>query len=429
MDMPKLHIGIWELGDRRLTASKDETHNHILKYVHGNPLISQYNILPTSIKQSQDWEALLGWRQPSQLSQALSRPTLNHDILTTIFTQLIDSPSTSQRSFSSLFRAEPYHGNNSLDTLRTCILVSKAWYAAAIKLLSYTAVIELEHLGEELTKWKGWDSGPDATGAEDASSSTEDTERKPTGGTRRKEWVRRLVLVGGGMASIFSPNTSTYPLRNLWNVFPYVQHVEIFGLGWGTEGLLGFGQAGRGPFPSPTNTLPFSRIQSLQITAMSEHLLRGVTPGQNFLDGAKFWSCLPSLNRLSLRGMTYRISPNSLVIPGNPDPSLAVTSQNSLRHQKNGPCTPYKTPSYSLRELVLERCTLSLATLRWLVGSRSFATLAALEIESCTFWDDEDPEGIWSGDDEDPSTQSQEAFDDMLARLSLNLSVHISKKP
>jgi hypothetical protein len=83
--------------------------------------------------------------------------------------------------------------------------------------------------------------------------------------------------------------------------------------------------------------------------------------GKNFLDVQGLLIHLPNLQHLALRGFNYRLPPS---------PQLDI-------------------PTYQLDELLLEKCSLSLAAFRWLLNGSS-ATLAEVRLPNCSIWDDRD---------------------------------------
>ena len=396
----------------------------VLDYVHSIPAGAKR--APSTAQSS----TALGIPQlASRAPRASLSLSLNHDILAMIFTHIaqssLESPTfqNDKRITGSRFLSvcRPEGPNHSLTTLRACTFVSKAWYEAASKLLWYTATIQLEHLDEELSKWRGLgiEHGRETSNGEliddvPLHGADSQTSFKP-----QKKWVRRLVLMGGGMRSTFSSKNQNLLLWNLWHAFPCIQHIEIFGLGWGTEGLL------NGP---PRSMIPpsFKRIHSLEITATSEYLLRSKVPGQNFLETVDFLGYLPALRRLVLRGFTYRVPASSSVsqVVGASPLSTTTTNSQITSSQEDSPNHPKRVPPlYALDALVLDKCSLALVALQWTLGPHSYATLSVMEVDGCSFWEDEDVEGLWGIGHDEPDSQGEGAFEGMIGRLSVDLPV------
>jgi hypothetical protein len=255
---------------------------------------------------------------------------LNEDCLSEVFhhlaiQQLVDPPKFAKGGPES-FLSITSQTHQNLDLL-TCCLVSKWWYPLALRAYYYKLIIRVT----ERERWyEGVPLIADGKG---------------------RHWVKSMVLVGGG-----SGKTGESPVTNLWELFPNLVEVEVFGLGWSTGSLLcpeGLERVARmGVLAS---------IKRLEVTATSEYLLSDMPTGKNFLDIQGLLIHLPNLHRLVLRGFNYR---------------LPLSSQ-------------LDTPAYQIDELLLEKCSLSLAAFRWLLYGSS-ATLAELNLPSCSIWNDKD---------------------------------------
>jgi hypothetical protein len=291
-------------------------------------------------------------------------------------------------------------------------------------------VLNLKDFEEELGKWGSRIYGVFEDDAElDYKKPRDDmalggyTRDMPSGYAPQRKWVRRLVLIGGGTESATSSLGRT-PLQDLWDIFSCVQHVEIFGYGWGTDGLLAFAVD---PLPgvtaSPRRLPSFHHIRSLDVTATSEYLLRSKVPGQNFLEVAKFLLHLRALRSLTLRGFTYRVLTHISSTPSNSRqaPQIANTPSTSRRYDGESNNIP-RSPAYALEELVLNKCSLSLVALRWIVGYEAYATLSSMGVDGCSFWDEEDMSGMWNMDEEVVG-EPEAAFEAMAQRLSVDLPV------
>jgi hypothetical protein len=207
-------------------------------------------------------------------------------------------------------------------SLLSCCLVSRSWYNSARVALHHTLIIRIC----ERDIWY---------------------ERAPTlAQGQGRHWVKKLHIVGGG-------NTIMgLPITPIWQLFPNITDVSIFGLGWGTGGLLD----AIGPGLEGAERI-WKSIQKLEITATSfpPYTLKPAT--KEFLQVQSFLGRLPNLHTLILCGFDYR-SP--------------VDAQIEL-------------PEYELQSLELKQCNLSMEAFGWLIDS-SRHTLKELKLHDSVFW-------------------------------------------
>lgn len=175
-----------------------------------------------------------------------------------------------------------------------------------------------------------------------------------------KDWVRHLILVGGGTWGRQiqgMPGVPNYPLLGL---FPQIQELTIFAMGWGTAGIF---------TPYGLDNLAekgiLRNIRKLAVTATSEQLFKGPPMGQNWSEITQLLIRLPSLRSLHLRGFIYQIPFKD---KGNPD----------FRPP---------TPPFELKDLKVDDCSLSMESFDWLVSSSydSLTTLGKSDLYLCGF--------------------------------------------
>lgn len=256
--------------------------------------------------------------------------SLNDDCLSEVFhhlaiQQLVDPPKFAKGGPES-FLSIPSQIHQTLDLL-ACTLVSKSWYPLALRAYYYKLIIRVS----ECDRWyQGVPLIADGKG---------------------QHWVKSVVLVGGGLLK-----TGESPETNLWELFPNLVEVEVFGLGWATRSLLCPKELERAARMGVLGS-----IKTLEVTATSEYLLGDVPIGKNFRNIQGLLIHLPNLRHLVLRGFNYR---------------LPLSSE-------------LDTPAYQLDELLLEKCSMSLAAFKWLLDGSS-TTLREVKLPSCSIWNDRD---------------------------------------
>jgi hypothetical protein len=275
------------------------------------PLLSQHSSIPKECKST----------SPNALA--------NYDILSHILHQITQFPLDNPPRFlpiASFYQDISVQRHQHNPTLLSCCLVSRAWYQPSQRALLHTIVLRTC----ERDIW---------------------FERVPllAGGEGRK-WVKKLVVVGGGGRDVMG--LPTWPI---WQLFPNLEDVEIFGLGWSTGGLLsedGLTRAARSGW--------FKGVRRLDVTgcSVSENTLSNVSRRINSDDLPNILHSLPNLDTLILKG---------------------------IRFQPQPPTTLDDTLPFQLKTLGLQLCIFNSESFCWLVGG-SCDSLVTVEIKDTCLW-------------------------------------------
>ncbi|PVF95116.1 hypothetical protein CPB86DRAFT_605144 [Serendipita vermifera] len=254
----------------------------------------------------------------------------NYDILCQILFEITQFPLDNPPKFLpvSSFLQDISVQRHHNATLLSCCLVSRAWYQPAHRALLHTII--LRTCDRDI-----W------------------FERVPLlAGGRGRQWVQKLVVVGGG--DRFVIGIPTWPI---WDLFPNVRDVEIFGLEWNTGGLLAQEGLAR-------NNEWLKGVRRLEVTgcSLSETTLCGITRRVNSVDLPNLLRSLSNLETLILKGVRFQS-----YIPLD------------------------DTPPFQLGEITLQRCILNAESFCWLVGG-SRDSLVTVTIQETCIWNQTSPQ-------------------------------------
>ncbi|KAG8821602.1 hypothetical protein FRC18_011274 [Serendipita sp. 400] len=308
---------------------------------------------------------------------------LNDDCLDYIFTQLAYLPFSQPPAFEPESRL-PKLINVTVQThqnlsLLACMLVCRTWNRVARRALHHTILLRtcdtdewLERIPINLCRQDcDLDSSSDSSdtasimsGSRSSLTSGESGEDEDgvgyhgIGWSRRRRWVRRLVIVGGGNRMLMG-----VPITPLWTLFPNVQELTIFGLGHLIGGLIA---------PESLLTLVkrgcpiFTNLTRLEVVGMGEYHPPETEMKKTMEDLARFLLLLPNLKSLSIQGMNYI----HFCLPDWMESS---------------------SPSFQLESLEIDKCVLSLDSFLW-VAKGSQDTLEHLSTKGSTIWQKADQE-------------------------------------